>query len=325
MGNNKQEMYASVVTVLLGLTATVGGQDYKVAGDKICSMTQYDNKCVRCIAANGEFFTRDGVKGKCAVMKSREKLNFVDAAEKARVCFAAAPKTKKECASDFQHEYESDKAYVEGKTCKKVEKKAYSNAGDGTTSFFDCKGNNWRKNIGDSSLDHKARAKKCKENADYCNPCRDITLTARKHSLDKDVLPCESERDVADGVDEAGQPKTKKHCDRYQAWTSYNHTIQLGDNQACRFKVESEYKETDFTEKTWLPSFGFGENEDEDVLVIAKEYWPAMEKSGAKFWTPDSAKADNGWLLLQGRDLQKDGEPMVYPAGNVPIEKNDEG
>lgn len=169
--------------------------------------------------------------------------------------------------------------------------------GKGTTSFKDC----------ESSF----------------RTCQDIVLQKDKKWIegDKERTPCEQWLNDWDGT-----PKTKPkdlpadavaECEFHEAWSMNNRTIRLGPDQACRFKVASQYEEA-VGEKTWLPGFDFGENEDDGVLVIVKDQWVDAD-SNKEFWTAENARADTGgWYLLQG----KVNGTVLSPGGRVPIGRN---
>jgi hypothetical protein len=105
-------LQATVVTVLLMLSAVnCAANDLAALGPKACPMTKFDDKCVRCLAADGMFFSdKGGKKGKCVQLKQREKRTYPEQAAMARECFAATVNTEK-CASDYQEPVESDEAY----------------------------------------------------------------------------------------------------------------------------------------------------------------------------------------------------------------------
>jgi hypothetical protein len=275
----------TVVTVLLSLMATnCQANELTDFGAKACPMKVFDDKCVRCLAADGMFFSSDarGKTGKCVQLKQREKRTYPEQAEAARVCFAATEKTEK-CASDYQEPVESNDAYVSRCEVETVAKSSLTGAG--TTSFYDCDAS-FRTNM--STLKGTKRENHCKgSNSEDCKfECQDIVLqrlaSAEGVNLkgiegDKDTTPCEQWLYDWDGT--GTKPAdlaedAKPSCEVRESWSLNNRTMRLGPDQACRFKVASTYQEnTAMGEKTWLPGFDFGENEDNGVLVIVKDRW----------------------------------------------------
>ena len=169
-------------------------------------MEKFDDRCVRCLAANGKFFSSetDGSKGKCVHLKQREVRTPVELAKRARDCFGAETRMSDiTCASDYQEIVESDTKYQERCTSPTVLVSTLpKSAGKkGTTSFSDCKGN-----FHDNISTRNGAARKCKDNDDECLfACQDIVLTEREKLAkqiegDQDV-PCELWRKETKEVD----------------------------------------------------------------------------------------------------------------------------
>jgi hypothetical protein len=193
--------------------------------------------------------------------------------------------------------------------------------GKGTTSFKACEAS-FRTNM--STKKGTARKAHCDKKPEDCAfECQDIVLQqSQRIEGDKELLPCGQWLLGWNGTNKAKPEEldadAQAECEWRESWSMNNRTIRLGPDQACRFKVASLYEEA-MDEKTWLPGFDFGENEDNGVLVIVKDRWVSAANEDTDFWTTESARADTGgWYLLQG----KVNGTVMSPGGRVPIGRN---